>query len=295
MKTSHLRQWLISLLLIATALSCIDHRVPVVSPGIEPSRLRVKTITQETPNNPTRVSAFKYDGQNRLSLIIGFQTPDSSAAPVENTVYQYDAQNRLTQVNRRIVRRGSYSETYEYAYNGAGQVSRLNHLPSTYTIEPQYTADNRVSGYRKSLGVSGLQYSGSGTFTFPGNNLTLTNEGFSVFRSGGPSIPFTGGSASTTFTFDDKINPFYGVFLIPAPGVFSPLTFSGQFGPYYTYYGGINNFFNLSQNNVLSAVLSGGATTVYGYTYNAANLPTKRVKAVDNSVVETLYYEYETY
>ena len=297
MKITHLRQWLISLLFIAAFGACTDHRIPAVTPGSVSTRLRVKTITQETPNNPTKVSAFKYDGQNRLSLIIAYQLPDSSVAPVENSVYTYDAQNRLTQLKRDIVRRGSASETYTLSYDAAGHVS-LNHLPSTFGIGLRYTADNRVSGYGKVVNVPGIQYHGFGTFTYTGNNLTLAMETVEVIRSGGPPIPFINRSPNTTYTFDDKVNPFYGVYIIPAPGVFGPAPISGSFGPYYTYYGGIDNLLNLSQNNVLSAVSVEGpatATTTYIYTYNSANLPTSRTTTMGSAIVETLRFEYENY
>lgn len=298
MKITHLYQWLFSLLFFAAFSGCTDHRVPAVTPGSGANKLRVKTITQETPNNPTKVSAFKYDGQNRLSLIIAYQLPDSSVAPVENSVYTYDSQNRLTQLQRDIVRRGSGSETYTFSYNGAGQVSGLRHLPSTFSIGLAYTPDNRASGYSKSLNVGGLDYSGGGTFTFTGNNLTLATNRVRIIRQGGPPIPVVDASTSTNFTFDDKVNPFYGVFLIPAPGVFGPSAGSGVTNPIYTYYGGIDNPLNLSQNNVLSAVSVTGSTattTTYAYTYSSANLPTSRTTTTGGAVVETLRFEYENY
>ena len=65
----------------------------VVTPGA--NRLRVKRIEQVT--TVTTAMDFAYDGQNRLSSITGYRTPDSTAAPVERTHYQYDAQNRLAQ------------------------------------------------------------------------------------------------------------------------------------------------------------------------------------------------------
>jgi len=68
-----------------------------------------------------------------------------------------------------------------------------------------------------------------------------------------------------TYTFDDKINPFYGTYIIPAPGVFMPFAGIGLFGPSYTLHGGIDNMYNLSQNNVRSTVSSSG-TTSYVYT-----------------------------
>ncbi|MFD2935050.1 hypothetical protein [Spirosoma flavum] len=294
MNTTHLRKWLICLLLLVGFLGCTDHRIPAVTPGSGSNRLRVKTITQDQPGNTAKVSAFKYDSQGRLSLIVGFQTPDSTMGPVENSVYTYDAQNRLTQLRREVVRRSGSSpnpvEVYTFSYNMASQVAQLLHSPSTFGVGLQYASDNRLSGYAKGINVAGLQSSGGGTFTFTGNNLTFATETLSVIRSGGPSIPVYSRSTNTTYTFDDKTNPFYGPFIIPTPGVFGPMPVSGSFGPYYSYYGGIDNLLNLSQNNVLSA-----GNSTYAYTYNGASLPTSRITTTSGTVTETLHYDYETY
>lgn len=293
MNITRLLHYFACLFLFVGFWGCTDHRIPLVTPGA--SRLRVKTITQEGPNGTSKISAFKYDAQGRLNLIIGYQAPDSSTTPVENTVFQYDGQNRLTQALHSEVRRGSRSETYNLSYNGDGQLSQLLNSPSTFYIFPHYNSANKVSGYNKGINVGGLQSSGVGSFTFTGNNLTSAFEVFSVIRLGGPSSPPAYSRLiSTNYAFDDKLNPFYGTFVIPAPGVFLPSAGSASFGPFYTYFGGIDNLLNLSQNNVASAI-SGGVVTLYSYTYNAANLPTKRVTATGNSVVETLYFEYENY
>lgn len=297
MKTHYpLLKSLFFLSVLAGVLSCTDHRIPEVTPGA--GRLRVKTITQQVTNSASvsTVSAFSYDGQGRLSLITAYQIPDSTVAPVEKTVYQYDPQNRLMQVQHSVVRRGSNSEAYFLTYNGAGQLSQLLNAPSTFSITPNYNAANQPTGYGKAIGVGGLQSSGGGSLTFTGNNLTLASETFSVSRSGGsPSAPpVYSRSISTTYTFDNKINPFYGVFIIPAPGVFLPSAGSASFGPFYTLYGGIDNSFNLSQNNVLSAVNASGTTT-YAYTYNASNLPTSRITTTGGNVAETLRFDYEPY
>ena len=268
--------------------SCIDHRTTEPTPGA--GRLRVKSITQDLPNNKTYVSAFKYDGQGRLSMITAYQTPDSNAAPIEHDSYQYDSQNRLTQLQRTTP---TYSESYAFGYNVTGQLSGFSHSPSGFQVQVRYGPDNRISGYGKTLAppVSGIRFGGSGVFTFTGNNLTSTTITTSIIRD----VFDFGGTSTTNFSFDNKVNPFYGLFVIPAPGTFGPRPVGGNFGPYYTYFGGLDNFFNLSQNNVTSAVVVGGQTTTYAYTYNAANLPTSRITTTGGSVTETLRFDYEPY
>ncbi|MGF7214092.1 hypothetical protein GGR92_000232 [Spirosoma lacussanchae] len=302
MKTRELFSFMVLPLLVGWLAACNDHVNPSALPGSEPGRLRVKTITRESTNNPTSVSLFQYDGQGRLVLIVGYFLPDSSAAPVENTVYQYNAQNQLTQVQRTTVRRGSGAETYTLSYNGAGQMSGLVHQPSTFSLGLNYLASGQPSGYSKGISVGGLNFNGGGGFTFTGFNLTQATENYNVIRLGGPSIPVASRSSSTTYAYDDKVNPFYGSFIIPAPGLFGPLPVSGSFGPYYTLYGGIDNQLNLSQNNpiskqekVTSSSLVGDIQTTYTYTYNASNLPVSRVSTVSSAVTETLTYTYESY
>ena len=122
-------------------------------------------------------------------------------------------------------------------------------------------------------------------FTFTGNSLTSVAASSTGTGLGGPLGPQ---SRNVTFTYDTNINPFYGVFVIPAPYIYA--TAPGGIINFYTFYGGIANELTLSQNNVLSG---DGAT--YSYTYNAANLPTSRTTTTGGSVTETLRFEYETY
>ncbi len=290
MKTISIYQCLTGLLFVAALSCCTDHRIPAVTPGSDSGRLRVKTLTQDQPGNKAKVSSFKYDAQGRLSLIIAYQTPDSTLTPVENSVFQYDAQNRLTQLQRTTVRRGSESELYTYTYNSVGQVAGIGYKNSnpiyTWSVLPQYNASNRVTGTTKSFTVPGVSTNESSGFTFTGNNLTFATTTGQAVQKGFTFPPET---ITKTFTYDTNVNPFYGVFVIPAPTVFASPPAGGIIS-YYTYYGGIANMLNLSQNNVLSD----GAST-YAYTYNSANLPTSRVTTIGGSVVETLRYQYEAY
>ncbi|GAB3769226.1 hypothetical protein GCM10028818_04910 [Spirosoma horti] len=294
MNTTRLYKGFIGLLMAVELLSCKDH-LYVVTPGAD--RLRVKSISQQVTGRASEntVNAFSYDGQGRLSSILTYQAPDSTVAPVENTIYQYDTQNRLVRVQHSQVRRGSSAETYTLTYNAAGQLSGLANSTSTFSVSLQYNSANQVSGYSKSIGVSGLRSTGGGALSFTGNNLTSSAENFNVYRTGGsPSDPpVYSRSIRMTYTFDDKLNPFYGVFIIPAPGVFLPFAGSGAFGPFYMLYGGIDNTLNLSQNNVLSAVNSDGTNTVYTYTYNAANLPASRTTIINGAITEVLRFDYE--
>ncbi|QDK80130.1 hypothetical protein EXU85_16570 [Spirosoma sp. KCTC 42546] len=295
MNTTRLLHCFAYLFLLIGFWGCTDHRIPV-APGA--SRLRVKTIIQEGPNGTSKISAFNYDSQGRLSLIIGYQAPDSSTTPVENTVFQYDGQNRLTQARREVVRRASSSpnpfELYRYGYNGAGLVDGVGFSSSSMGAVTRWNATLQYNGANKAVGSSeffdipGVTITSNSSYVYTGNNITSVTTTSTLFRN----TPFTT-TSTTTYAFDTNVNPFYGVFVIPklAQFAFPPSASLND----NTYFGGLRFLSTLSQNNILSAIDGGGGVTLYSYTYNAANLPTKRVTAAGNSVLETLYFEYENY
>ena len=291
--------------------TCADHRFPDITPGSTVARLRVKTLTEELPNNLARVSAFRYDGQSRLSSVISYQTPDSSVAPVQYGVYQYDGQNRLTQLRRESVpfpRPQSNPfypvEQYSYSYNAMGQVSQISYL-NGLTWAYTYNSANQLASATTGYSHPRFTIEGNLQFTFTGRNLTQTTGGTGIRFQGMPPGSFTGfpGVSSATYTHDDKVNPFYGVYVIPSALrgfvniLLSPSTPGALFG-------GTDNVLTLSQNNVLSETPPAGSfgeSITYQYQYNAANLPTVRIRTStfpppNNTVtVETLRFEYETY
>ena len=78
---------LFGLILISLA-ACTDQFTLPDTPGSTTRRFRVRSLTLDLLNNLQKVSLFRYDGQNRLSSILTYQTPDSSVAPVEYSTYQ---------------------------------------------------------------------------------------------------------------------------------------------------------------------------------------------------------------
>ncbi|MDB5239694.1 MAG: hypothetical protein JWP57_319 [Spirosoma sp.] len=312
MTTSRLFTYLM-LFMVGGLLSCSDHPIqPLVTPGSAANRLRVKTLTLDLPNNQAKVSSFRYDGQGRLSQILTYQTPDSAVSTIEYNNYTYDGQNRLTGLRREVVLypRGSGPNSidqYTYIYNAAGQVSGLNRSNS-FSLTFTYNGANQLVSSSRFYGIAGLSVTGFNSFTFTGNNLTSVSDRRNIpLRSG--SDP--NATRVDIYTHDDKINPFYGVYLIPAP---YPIGNAGAADMVRTYFGGIDNFLNLSRNNVLTqqstittdyffptpSSTSYTESSVYQYQYNVANLPIVRTKtsttSLNNTVaVETLHFEYESY
>jgi YD repeat-containing protein len=301
MTTNRFRVHLASLLLVAGLSSCADHLKP--EPG--PDRLRVKTLTQTSSDAPgiRKVSTLTYDGQGRLSAILAYQSPDSTLVPVEQNTYQYDALNRLTKHRRQFYRRplilpsslpDLLYEEEEYVYGPTGPPTQLLYFNNTgggplwYTVDLAYssTTGRLLSARQRLSPTNGVSYRVYRTFTFTGDNITSVDADYSFCAMGGPCNT---GLVTSAYTFDDKLNPFYGVYVIPIPtGRVIPVL--GGILTTEDYYGGVDNLFNLSRNNVLT-----GNGPVYTYTYNSANLPTSRSTTDRFGLTTTLTFDYETY
>ncbi|GAB3883807.1 RHS repeat domain-containing protein [Spirosoma agri] len=297
-------------LLAGGLVSCFDHRFPDITPGSTPARLRVKSLTEELANNVVRITAFRYDPQGRLSSLVSFQPPDSSMVTIYYSNFRYDAQNRLIQLQRIAVPSprpagGVVSgpvENYAYAYNGAGQVSSIaytNGLTWSYT----YNSDNRLASASAVYSHPRFSIRGNLQFTFTGKNLTQTIGGTGITYQGmppGTSVGFPG-VHSADYTHDDKINPFYGLFVIPSAASGFVNILSGPSTPG-ALFGGTDSVLTLSQNNVLTETPPSGYTAEtirYQYQYNAANLPTERTKVTtfpnSSSTTDVLRFDYESY
>lgn len=318
MRTILTPRYFICLLTLTMLLACSDHRIPAVSPGSSATRLRVKTITQTIGlhNNQLKISSFGYDTQGRLSSILAFQIPDSSAGAVERNTYQYDAQNRLIQHQRIITRplffKGTI-ERHQFSYNTAGQLAEITYfndtdLPGspilTFTASPQFTASNKLQSNQKLLNPTFIR----GPFSdvrlrgdFLLSNIIYTGDNLTAYHSQrigndvGSFISIT--DSDQKLTYDTKINPFYGLYVIPIPvGSIIDVRNNGYFNQ--SYYGGLDNLFNLSRNNVLSVETSNAPSlTTYEYTYNAADLPISRTtrSSFSNFIVEKISLDYESY
>ncbi|CAN5474695.1 hypothetical protein BH09BAC4_BH09BAC4_51440 [soil metagenome] len=308
---------LVYLMLLAVAggvVACTDHLIPDLTPGSVPAHLRVKSLTEELPNNLAKKSVFSYDQQGRLSLIISYQTPDSSVAEVIYNTYSYDAQNRLTGLFRQQVpyprpQGGQFNLTtgYSYTYNSLNQVTSIlgpNYLHWTY----QYNSANQLAKSYVDFYHPQISIDGGFLFTFVGKNLTQTRGIIRLkYPNMFPQTPLADLDTfqPTTYTHDNKINPFYGAFVIPsAQRGFSTIYLSPGAVSTGALFGGSDNVLSLSQNNVLSETPPSGSTDItitYQYQYNAANLPTVRIKTITPSnpnypvSTETLRFEYETY
>jgi len=272
-------------------LSCRDHPNPDIAPGSISARLRVKALTLQLPNNTAKISAFRYDQQGRLRVIHTYQSPDSTVADIENSVYLYDAQNRLVQLRREAILfpLGSLPnpvELYTFGYNAVGMLTDLAYL-NGFSLTFGYDNANRLTNSRREWGYRRYELRGTDTLTYTGNNVTrvLTNLFFT-----------TNTRSVSTYSYDTKVNPFYGFFVIPAPYPEGFVNLERTLGgTVKTYFGGVDNLLNLSQNNVLSESSTLIGTVTYQYDYNSANLPAVRRAMANGVLKETVLFEYEAY
>lgn len=298
MNVNRLLAYLTVLLPLVTFNACQDHQLSPTTPGSGSTRLRVKSLSEELLNNAVKITTFNYDSQGRLSSLLAYQSPDSARAQVERNTYQYNAQNRLILHQRQVITRpGSvlvpFSEQNQFSYNATGQVAEIRYSArfGSSTNNNQTIVDlatlNDISSLQivVQLRYNALNQLVSSTRAnyFQGNltSLASTNEyGYSGDNLSSISVTTTGNFPTTreqnSLTYDAKINPFYGVYVIP------------------TYFGGVStNFPNLntlSRNNITNL---GGLT--YRYEYNAADLPTARYTAISGRPTQTLRLDYEAY
>ena len=302
MITNRLFVYLTGLLLAAGLTRCADHRD--LEP--KPERLRVNMLTHTRSDAPgiQKRSVFSYDAQGRLSTILAYQLPDSTLVPVEHNTYQYDALNRLTRHRRQFYQRTlilpdtlpvlRYEEE-EFVYGPTGPPTQLLYSnnaggggPLWYTVDLGYSNETGklvTARQRMTFTNFGVGYHVYRTLTFTGDNISSVDTDYSLCVKSTCSTGLT----TTPYTYDDKINPFFGIQVIPDPTGRTVNVLSGNLATS-DYYGGVDNLYNLSRNNTLS---EGG--TVYTYTYNSAGLPTRRSTTDRFGLTNTLTFDYETY
>lgn len=252
-----------SLLLIPFFLGCHDHRFP----GLSPSRLRLKTLTEQQ-GSARWVSEFLYDTQNRLSGITTTQNVDSTRS--ESCTYTYDNQDRLGQVNRVIRLRlpneptRTKTDSYLFSYTRTGQIAEIRYTNNSadnllFICKPTYNAVNQITGNQLSGSNGFSPFLMNSQYTYTNDNLT----GVSL------TIPQTGQLFPYSFTYDDKINPFYGIITPTSTVNLDPMPLSPiAVFVYPPKNDGIANLMSLSRNNVLSDGYNN-----YIYSYNSTGLP----------------------
>jgi hypothetical protein len=291
MKPIYASKCVLGLILWLVVASCTDHQEP------GPDKLRVKSLTRILPDAPdvSIISILQYDLQGRLGSIETHQTPGGPGSPTETSTFQYDGDGKLSQMDRTLS--GGGSERYVYTNDG-WKVTKIKYtggLNDFYDFVLNYdVTGSLLLSTKRSFSFTGVKFDQVNDLTFSNGNVSSVMSTSTLARN-----ITTTSIVTTDFGYDDHTNPFYGVFLIPAPvRIATPST--GSFN-HYTYYGGVDNLLHLSKNNPVSANIKGASQTLFNYTYNASGLPTSRQTLVKFTLEqpavlqETLLYEYETY
>lgn len=279
--------------------ACQDHMLSPAQTGAPALRLRVKALTEDLPNNATKITTFSYDSQGRLSSLLAYQTPDSAQANIERSTYQYDGQNRLIRQQRQLIVRpntlfftGPVTDGHTFTYNTSNRIAEIRYLASFYAFTPGVLSyDPSVLNSPNALNqLATLQYSPTGQLVgstkvsyFQGSpGLVTTNQTYSYTNqdlTSSNAIQLQTGTlvSNTTYalSYDNQTNPFYGSYVI---------------GRYFGGIGeGFQNLNTLSPHNITSL---GGVT--YRYEYNSSGLPTVRYTYTDK-LIQTLRFTYESY
>ncbi len=301
---NHTRFLVISILTIGLVSQACQSPQPSPADPSQPNapevRFRVKSLSEDLPNNTAKITLFNYDSQHRLSGLVAYQTPDSLQANVERSTYQYDAQNRLVRQQRQIIVRPNtifftapLVEAHQFVYNATNQVTEIRFMASYYILTSTgvYSVDPAVLSSPSTLSqLATLHYDQQGqlvslnkqnyfqgnpgmvattnTYSYTNQNLTSANT---VTSQNGAQLY----NITSTITYDTQRNPFYGGYVI------------GR------YFGGISDFFqNLSTLSPHNITKLDGVS--YRYEYNESGLPTVRYTYTDK-LVQTLRFTYESY
>ena len=293
MKQNYVLSMFILVLVFSFVLSCTDH----LPPNPLPNQQRIKSITQILPqaDGATFISNFTYNAQNQVEFIRSSPVPASIPGKRATTHYSYDINKNISEVHRTF-NDGPAEERYVYTIGSLGQITQLNYNgggSEVYNMIFNYNGQQLQNSSRR-FTTSGISYRQDIVYHFGGQNLSSADYTTTLIRD----IPSVG-TSTLTFAYDDKINPFFGMPVIPAPNE-APKPSMGNFN-YYTFSGGLDNLLYLNHNNVLSAKSSTLAEINYQYTYNSDGLPLTRntirktTPQVQPLIEETLVFEYETY
>ncbi|MVM33595.1 hypothetical protein GO755_26390 [Spirosoma sp. HMF4905] len=259
------KAWFILLLVPIALFSCNDHRL---GGSLSPVRLRLKTT-----NDGTTLVTYNYDSQNQPASITRNQITSSimhgdpqrvltDSDPYATNVFyiRNSAQaNSTVIVFPPVLSNTSFLAT-EYGRFNTGKIF-FNVPVRKYTYDFDTSGRlTRISDFSDAPDINGASYE------YTGENITKEN----VFTSAGHGDVYT-----NTFTYDDKINPFYGL-LDPQ----------------------INARLRFSRNNILTLQSAGrGAVpnTTYAYEYNAQGLPTKLTTTVNGNQSGITTFTYESY
>jgi hypothetical protein len=207
MKIYALLSCLIFPVALSTLVSCEDHRE-----GVEPTRFRLKksvaTSAYRANTKDTSTTVYNYDAKGYLNEQSNVSTNTfGNTRIVTNTRFTYDAQNRLAQIEEKYIAGSTTVNRIDYTYDSAGNV--------LVEIKSSAFGPNRdQSGNFEVTGKTEFTYDGSqlpatvatmygkSSFSYANGNIYQ-----SVFTSSDPKqSPIT-----TTYQYDNKPNPFYGV------------------------------------------------------------------------------------
>ncbi|GAB4049976.1 hypothetical protein [Spirosoma litoris] len=245
--------------LAGSLFSCTDHRL---GGTLSPVKLRLKTI-----QSGAAITTYAYDSQNRLATITK-SDGSLNALSYDDAGKQYTYFSEYPKASDQTT---GLITLYPYNLSGTSFSATQYPIVNSATFFPVKNAtfsygfdtNKHLTGFYKSDGADNASARGGASYTFVGENIST-------------SSPFFGRTTSPAYSYqyDDKINPFFGLF-DPA----------------------IDPVQRFSRNNVVKADYPSNTamSMTYEYEYNQQNLPTKRTTKQAGTITEVTTYTYESY
>ena len=252
MKSRSALKWLISLCLTLSLAACNDHRL--VPSG---QRFRLTSVSSGNSQEKRTVNYTYTDGNKLQSSASRFES--RGAISFTTTQFNYDSQGRLITTEAMSSLSGS-SQRVTVGYDAAGNLTSARTESFSPGNPVRITEETFTYGsgkYPTVVTSVNENFTATYTYTYTNENITQTSR-----TSTSPSSP-----PSTTvelFTYDDKINPYYGLVGIG----YGPSTFSKNnvisAGSSYSY----------DSNGLLTQIstpgtpaMGGPSTTTYSYEF----------------------------
>ncbi|GAB3710846.1 hypothetical protein GCM10027592_47910 [Spirosoma flavus] len=243
MKTNY-TAWLSILALLITLTACQDHRIPT-NPQFRIKKVIKQRVQPSSQESSTHI--YSYDDQGKLAMIVTAYSMRARGGNDDvyfSSVFNYGANGKLTSLDYKSTpgRPAVYNPSrYDYEYDVTGNATRIE-----FAFTTSDTAYNR--SYRRTYNLEYNEAKLPVKITEIDDKFNegviseYTYENGNVVNIKRSTFDYSGKITSSntyTYNFDDKPNPFYGLFIgAPDPRIFSD---------YYTF-----KYYTFTQSNTFN-------------------------------------------
>lgn len=201
-----------TLSLLVTLLSCQDHRIPQ-EPG---QRFRVKKVSTFGLRD-YQSTLFNYSPDGRIASYVDYVSSGLTNIPGHTVTLTYNQQGQLTSAQGESI--DYYPIRYSYEYNAKGNMVSVKRYDDrnnsgNYALSSSYELTYSTTPFpdmvTKSIYdlIGGARQTNQEQYTYANGNVVSTYQ--------------TSIGASTSYTYSDKLNPFYGlIYRVPDASLYS--------------------------------------------------------------------------